>query len=270
MVHENKKRTIAVAPIRDRIVHRLLYEYLVLIFDQAFIYDAWSCRRGKGLIGAVDRTQEILSGNSRSFVWRTDIRKFFDSVNCDILLHILKRKIQDKKALWLLEKIISSYHKQNSGTNRESEERAPRIGIPIGNLTSQIFANIYLNELDRFVSHVVRPAAYLRYGDDFIIVHKDPKELIRIRTWVRDFLRNELNLELNPKNDILVPARRGLKFLGVEVFPRGKRLLKRNQQRVKILLNQKNISSYYGVVKQHEGKKKFKEFLWKLLDLSDG
>ena len=76
-------------------------------------------------------------------------------------------------------------------------------------------------------------------------------------------------MELNPKNDILIPARRGLKFLGVEIFPKGRRLRKRNQQRIKTRLNQKNISSYHGVVKQHEGEKKFKEFLWKLLDLSD-
>jgi len=121
IVHDNKKRTISVTPIRDRIVHRLLYEYLIWIFNQTFIYDAWSCRRGKGLIGAIDRTQKILRGNSHSFVWRTDIRKFFDSVNCEILLDILGKKIKDKKALWLLEETIGSYHNQNLGTNRERE-----------------------------------------------------------------------------------------------------------------------------------------------------
>lgn len=144
----------------------------------------------------------------------------------------------------------------------------PRIGIPIGNLTSQIFANIYLNELDRFVSHVVRPRAYLRYGDDFIIIHKDLEDLLNIKIRTAVFLRNELHLELNLKNDILIPVRRGLKFLGVEIFPNGRRLCERNWQRARTLLNQTNTASYYGMIRQHGGSKKIKEFLWTLLDLN--
>lgn len=269
VVHDNKKRTVAVTPIRDRVVHRLMYEYLVWHFNRTFIYDAWSCRRDKGLIGAVNRTEKFLSRYPKSFVWRTDIRKFFDSVDCEVLLKIISRNIKDKQALWLLEEIIGSHHK-HPGANREREEGLrPRIGIPIGNLTSQIFANIYLNELDRFVSHTIRPVAYLRYGDDFIIVHRDKEELAKIRTRVLACLREELHLELNSKNDILVPARRGLKFLGVEIFPKGRRLRKRMWHRVKSRLSEKNVPSYHGVAKQHGGERKFKEFLWKILDLND-
>lgn len=125
-VTDNKRRKIAVAPIRDRIIHRLLYEYLVPLFDRTFIYDVWSCRKNKGLIGAIERTQQLLSRNVGCFVWRSDIKKFFDSVDCEVLQQILHRKISDENTLWLLEEIISSYHNQNPVTNREREREECR------------------------------------------------------------------------------------------------------------------------------------------------
>ena len=109
IVCENKKREIRVAPIRDRVVHRLLYNYLVDIYDASFIYDIWSCRANKGLIGAIKRAQKLLSRNPRGFVWRADIRKFFDNIDHQTLWRIIKRKITDKYALRLLREVINSY-----------------------------------------------------------------------------------------------------------------------------------------------------------------
>lgn len=126
VVTDSKRRKISVASIRDRVVHRLLYEYLVPIYDKTFIYDAWSCRKNKGLIGAINRTQRLLGKYSRSYVWRTDINKFFDSVDQDKLLKMLGRKITDKKALGLLREVIESYSALER--ERESNERAARHG----------------------------------------------------------------------------------------------------------------------------------------------
>lgn len=109
IVRDTKRRDISVACIRDRILHRLLYEYLTQIYDTTFIYDAWSCRKGKGLIGAIKRTQIFLNKYPSSFVWRADVKKFFDHVDQDMLTCILKRKIKDPRALLLLQKIIDSF-----------------------------------------------------------------------------------------------------------------------------------------------------------------
>jgi len=141
--------------------------------------------------------------------------------------------------------------------------------MPIGNLTSQIFANIYLNEFDRFIKHDMKVKNYLRYGDDFIIIADNLNRLGKIRGAAVNFLSEKLRLEINKKNDIIVKARQGLKFLGTEIFPKGRRLNKRNSARVKENLNLKNISSYSGLVKKHGKIKKIKEFNWIILDYYD-
>lgn len=143
--------------------------------------------------------------------------------------------------------------------SREREEARPK-GIPIGNLTSQIFANIYLNEFDRYVKHSLKPRAYLRYGDDFIIIADTVAELGCMRECAQTFLREKLYLELHQKNDILVPVKRGLKFLGVELFPRGRRLKRRNYKRVTKRVSMLNIASYAGLMKQHSTVKHRKEW----------
>lgn len=143
-------------------------------------------------------------------------------------------------------------------------------GMAIGNLTSQIFANIYLHELDRFVTHVLKPQAYLRYGDDFIVIDQNKERLYAIRKEIDLFLTTKLCLALNRKHDIIVSVQSGLRFLGVHIFPTGRRLNKRNQSRAIHRLNHKNISSYHGLLKQHAKIKQRKEFQWRLLQLFDG
>lgn len=117
-VNENKRREICVAPIRDRVVHRLLYDYLVPIYDKTFISDVWSCRKNKGLLGAILRTQSFLQKYPNSYVWRADVEKFFDNVDHNILLKILARKIQDQKAFSLLAKVIKSFTLSRKNVNK--------------------------------------------------------------------------------------------------------------------------------------------------------
>lgn len=265
-ISDNKKRVISVASIKDRVVHRLIYDYLVRpvakrtahtikliakqspFFDHTFIYDVWSCRKGKGLLGAIERTQEFLHRNKNSFVWRADIKKFFENVDHDVLLRLIGRRVKD---LWLIKEVVRSYPQ----------------GIPIGNLTSQIFANIYLNELDRFVKHNLKPKAYLRYGDDFILIEKDERKLREFRFRVIEFLKN-LNLDLHAKNDVIVKVRHGLKFLGVIIGPDGRRLNRRMKTRINNRLTTKNLSSYWGLVMKHGNRKEREIFNWRIANFS--
>lgn len=117
-VIDNKRREIAVTNIRDRVVHRLLYEYLYPIFDPTFIYDVWSCRQGKGLIGAIKRAQHFLRRYSDCCVWRADIQKFFDHVDHRVLFNLITRQVTDNRAISILQEVISSYH---IGTKSERE-----------------------------------------------------------------------------------------------------------------------------------------------------
>lgn len=140
------------------------------------------------------------------------------------------------------------------------------LGIPIGNLTSQIFANIYLNELDRFIVHQLKPIKYLRYGDDFIVIASDNVTIEDMRPKIIDFLGQNLKLTLNPKNDIIVKVKHGLHFLGVHIFPKGRRLNTRAWLRSQTKLNYKNIGSYYGLVRKHSKAKKIKALQWHILE----
>ena len=137
--------------------------------------------------------------------------------------------------------------------------------MPIGNLTSQIFANIYLNELDRFVKHELKVKSYLRYGDDFILIHENLENLIKTRHATIRFLESDLNLKLNPKNDKILKTKHGLKFLGVEIWPWGRRLSRRATDRAINRLRHRNFSSYFGLLIKHKHQKKLKEFIWRLL-----
>lgn len=109
VVCDNKRREISVSSVRDRVVHRILYDFLVPIWDKTFIYDAWSCRKEKGLLGAIERTQSFLQSFPQAYVWRGDIKKFFDSVNHEVLLKILARRTKDPNAMGLAKKVVKSF-----------------------------------------------------------------------------------------------------------------------------------------------------------------
>lgn len=211
VLREKKRRDLAVAGIRDRVVHRLLYDFLLDSFDDTFDFDVWSCRKGKGLHACLARTQQLLSRFPASYIWRADIVKFFDSVDHQKLLEVITRKHPgDTNLIWLCKEVVASYQTNNANSRR-------RRGIPIGNLTSQIFANIYLHEFDRFVRHELKPSAYVRYGDDFILFAPTRRQAYQLQELAITFLTDSLELSPNPKNNIVVPAQSGLHFLGHKV-----------------------------------------------------
>lgn len=263
VICDNKRREISVASVRDRLVHRLIYDYLNKIYDKTFIYDVWSCRLGKGLLATIERTQTFLQCYPRSYIWKVDVKKFFDSVDQEILLKILSFKIRDDITFSLLKEVIDSF----------SAIFAKRVGIPIGNLTSQIFANIYLNELDRFMKHELSPKAYLRYGDDFILIEGDLEKLKIFRIKTTDFLEGELKLQINPKSDKIFKVPHGLKFLGLKLWSYNRTLNRRNLSRTRKKLKMDNISSYSGLLMKNGSSKQMKYFNWlvsaKLLDEND-
>lgn len=206
-VKDSKKRKIKAAPFRDRIVHHALCNIIEPIFDRGFIYDNYACRKGKGTHRAIKRLQKFLRNKDNLYCLQCDISKYFDNVNHQIILEIVQKKIADQKTMWLIKEILES-----------TFEKQPGIGIPIGNLTSQLFANIYLNELDQFVKQELREKYYLRYMDDFLILGKEKLDLWQDLKEIGEFLKDNLHLELHPKKVKIFPVKGGIDFLGYLIF----------------------------------------------------
>lgn len=207
-VHDPKKRHIHKASVKDRVIHHLLYEYLYSVFDKSFIYDSYSCREGKGTHKAVKRLEKFTRQVSKNYtrpcwVLKLDIKKFFASVDYQILINLLKKKVKDQDILWLLREVIDSFP----------------LGIPLGNLTSQVFANIYMNELDQFIKHKLKVKYYLRYADDFLILSESMGNLQAHLVLIISFLNDRLKLCLHPKKIILRKLNWGIDFLGYVVLP---------------------------------------------------
>ncbi len=260
-VHDPKRREIAVASIRDRVVHRLLYEYLMARWDRSFSYDSWSCRPRKGLIGAIDRAQTHARRYRHGWVWRSDITRFFDSVDHARLCCILQTKLApDSRAYKLLATVIASYQTSTSG---------PAHGIPIGNLTSQIFANIYLNEFDQFVHSTLRPLGYVRYGDDFVLWYSDEAAAQEARVVGSQFLYDYLHLAVNPAHDTVQPTAQRLAYLGVELWPTGRRLPVKTYRRIRRKQNLQNLASYSALLRAHQPRRYYRRFYWQNIDIID-
>ncbi len=211
-IADPKQRHIHKAEVRDRIVHHSLFKILNPLFDATFIPDSYSCRKGygthKGFKKLVVYARKVSKNYTRNcWALKCDIKKFFDSVDHDTLLHIARKKIKEEDTLWLVEEIIRSYK-----TSRGK-------GIPIGNLTSQLFANIYLNELDHYVKQKLRVKYYLRYADDFIILSTDQWVLENQAVFINRFLHNKLRLELHPKKTTFRKFSWGIDFLGYVALP---------------------------------------------------
>lgn len=211
-VQDPKQRLIHKAPIIDRIVHHLVSKKLEVIFEPTFISHSYSCRKNKGThkgLRDLQRFTRKISKNNTQKCWalKCDIRKFFASVNQKILFQILTKKIVDKDFLSLLSNIIKSF---NSGIVNK--------GMPIGNLTSQLFANIYLNELDQYIKHKLKIHYYIRYMDDFVILSSNKYYLEKLIPTVKFFLENNLDLELHPKKVKIFNLKNGIDFLGYILF----------------------------------------------------
>jgi retron-type reverse transcriptase len=231
VVDRPKMREIVAADFRDRVVHHLLVERLEAVFEPVFVHDSYACRKDKGLHKAVTRAREFIrrgSRNSRKRLYFThlDISNFFMSVDKDILFDLIKKKVKDETLLWLARVII--FHDPVADCiikgNRELIKHLPAHkslfhspegrGLPVGNLTSQFFANVYLNELDQFVKHTLKRSYYVRYCDDFLLFGDSVQGLTAAKDEIAKFLAARLKLVLNEKYSRIMHVQSGIDFLG--------------------------------------------------------
>lgn len=210
-IREPKLRQICAAPVRDRVVHHAVCNIVGEIWDKNLIDDTFACRRGKGAHAAVSRAQEF--ARRFKFYLQCDIRHYFETLDHEILKKIISRKIKDCELLDLLDTIIDQ---PLIGSDAGK-------GVPIGNLTSQYFANLYLGRLDRFVKETLSVKGYLRYMDDFVLFAESKEVLHEWQFEIEKFARHGLNLELK-KSSIIAPLIGGLSFLGFRVFSNSLRL----------------------------------------------
>lgn len=202
-VNDPKRRHIHKASVRDRLLHCAVYRVLYPFFDRTFIADSFSCRNDKGTHKAINRFCVLARRVGRNhfaacWVLKCDIRKFFASINHDILLKILGEYIPDKDIMWLLQSIVESFSD----------------GLPLGNLTSQLFANVYLNVFDQWVKHKLKAKHYVRYADDFVILSSDRPSLEAVALKIAQFLTEQLKLTLHPGKIVLDTVSSGIDFLG--------------------------------------------------------
>lgn len=223
-VFEPKERTVAALPYRDRVVHHALIHEIQPLFERSFHHDSYACRDGKGMHAGADRAQQFLRqvqrGHGRIYVLKADISKYFDNIDHGVLKRLLRRRIGCPATLAVCDEIIDSTAVVGDLTPK---------GLPLGNLTSQLWANVYLHELDEFVKHGLREKRYLRYMDDFCIVHHDKAHLHQVREQIEAFLWDQLRLTTNSKTQVFpVGAKngRGLDFLGYKIWPHCRRVRK--------------------------------------------
>ncbi len=215
-IRDPKPRHIAVAPFRDRVVHHAVVRVLTPVFEPSFIHDSYATRKGKGTHAAIERAQVFL----RRTPWylKADVEQFFDSINHEILLGLVGRKVKDPALLDLVEKII-----------RGQGDRPT--GLPIGNLPSQFFANVYLNPLDHFVKQRLGVRHYLRYMDDMVLFGDSRQRVSQWRDEIRDYLGLHLRLSLNPTATWINRTSHGLSFLGHRIFANLIRVRGENRRR---------------------------------------
>ncbi len=235
-VNEPVLREIFAASFKDRVMHHLLYNFLEPIFEPKFIDYSYACRQSKGVHLAVSNLKRNLCKATKNytkstFILKLDIKSFFMSLQKDILFSIISRHIKNPEALWLSKVIIYNdptsnfikkgdlalfdnlpLHKSLFGSDNNQ-------GLPIGNLTSQFFANVYLNELDQFVKHQLKAKYYMRYMDDFLLLSNSGSELVRWRNQIANFLKSNLGLELNHQKQVLQNTKEGIDWLGYIINP---------------------------------------------------
>lgn len=236
ILRDPKTRKISVSDFRDRIVHHALCNVIEPIFEKRFIYDSYANRKGKGTSAALRRFHQFKRKTSKNgskvdekfnnnyvcgYILKADVRHYFDAVDHKVLLNIISRKIGDEKVMRLIGKILANHKTTQQGK-----------GMPLGNLTSQFFANIYLNELDYYVKHSLKAKCYLRYVDDFVIFHESREALERYKEQINCFLQEKLRLELHPDKSKIKPLAKGLDFVGYRIFYYFTLLRKRNIKKI--------------------------------------
>ncbi len=260
-VFDNKKRDIYKAHVCDRIVHQILYDYLVSLYEPIFISDSYSSRDLKGHHKAVTTLRYFIklasNGNTIPvFTLKCDIKKYFDTIDHVILLEVIKEKIKDPQIFSIIEQIVISFR------SKKSEKK----GIPLGNITSQIFANIYLHPFDLYIKKELRCRFYIRYNDDFIILSNSYKELEEIRNRVIYFIQTALALTIPLEKTSIRKVSWGIDFLGYVVMPHC--VLLRNKTKAKMFRSaaQKNKHSYLGIL-QHCNSFQLRQKLLSIIDI---
>lgn len=242
-----KPRNIHKAPVRDRLLHHAICRVLYPFFVKVFIADSYSCQIDKGTHRALNRFREfsyIISKNNTQTCWvlKCDIKKFFASIDQELLLVILEQYIPDQNIIWLLGQVIKSF-----------SSTVPGKGLPLGNLTSQLLVNIYMNEFDQFIKHKLKTKYYIRYADDFVIFSQDRGWLKQQTLLIKGFLIDRLKLELHPDKLFIKTWASGVDFLGWIHFSDHWVLRTATKRRMMRRLRQKKspatTNSYLGLLK---------------------
>jgi len=256
-ISDPKPRNIHKASVRDRLLHHAIYRILYPVFDKKFIYDSYSCRTNKGTHKAMDRFRDfhrkVSKNDTRTcYVLKCDIRKFFANIDHNILKKILSKGIFDTDILWLFSQVIDSFHTSVNAINSAIAENLAK-GLPLGNLTSQLLANIFMNEFDQFIKRELKVKYYIRYADDFVILHHDKSYLTHLRYGVNVFLTERLKLQLHPDKVFIKTIASGVDFLGWAHFSKYRVLRTSTKRRMfKNLENSpklETVQSYFGLLK---------------------
>jgi RNA-directed DNA polymerase len=273
VVHEPKARNIAAPAFRDRVVQHSLVAQIQPLFEKQFVYDAYACRVEKGTHLGAKRLKKFLMAarcifgkDTPIYALQCDISKFFQSISWDKLLAIINHTVQCPETRALIEKIVTTHIRNHRNVLDQQKQLSlfgdnnthlppgintqKRMGLPIGNLTSQLFANIYLNELDHFVKDRLKLMWYGRYMDDFYVIHPDKEYLKDLIALIDTYLKDNLNLSLHPNKLNIKNVKNGVPFVGYRVFYdhtliRGNTLLRmeRNWRKKKKQLKNDSLSA---------------------------
>lgn len=255
-VSDPKPRNIHKATVRDRVLHHLLYKELYPYFEKRFIYDSYSCRENKGVHRALNRFKYFAGKVSKNYsrtcyVLKCDIKKFFASIDHKTLLEILARHIEDHNIIWLIKRVVSSFYTSRLG-----------VGLPLGNLTSQLLVNVYMHEFDMYLKQELQAKYYIRYADDFIILSDNKEYLNSLLIKIKEFLQMKLKLSLHENKVSIKTYTSGVDFLGWIHFPHHRQLRTATKRRIiKKLRNypkRQAVISYYGLL-GHGNTYKFKK-----------
>lgn len=253
-ISDPKPRDIHKASVRDRLLHHALHRQLYPFFDRTFIPDSYSCRIRKGTHKAMDRfrvfSYRVTKNHTRTaWVLKCDIRKFFASVDQKILMDSIRWYVQDSDVVWLIGQVVGSF---NPGILDK--------GLPLGNLTSQLLVNVYMNEFDQFVKHNLKIKQYLRYADDFAVFSRDRAYLENILPAMREFLERKLKLTMHPDKIFIQTVASGVDFLGWVHFPNHRVLRGSTKRRMLRYLTENKyrddmLQSYRGLLRFGNTKK---------------
>ena len=249
-IADPKPRNIHKAKVRDRLLHHAIYRVLYPFFDKTFISDSFSCRVEKGTHKALERfkifARKISQNNTRTcWILKCDIKKFFANIDHKVLKGILNRYIEDKDIRWLLSQVVDSF---------SADSKFREVGLPLGNLTSQLLVNVYMNEFDQFMKRELKVKYYIRYADDFVIFCEDKNYLENMLPKIGGFLQKELKLQLHPDKVFIKTLASGVDFLGWVHFPFHKVLRTTTKKKMFRKLKEaegkiETLQSYLGLLK---------------------